>query len=85
MLAAVLNTAYMWIDSTVLRWVSAFSTVCALSRMTYCQSWPQFGASTISRCSKPLVRIFRMAAVVAAVHWPAFVLPIGSLPMLMTT
>ncbi len=85
MLAAVLKTAYMWIDSTVLCWLSAFSTVCALSRMANCQSWPQFGASTMSRCWKPLLRIFWIAAVVAAVHWPALVLPIGSLPMLMTT
>src|SRR5437660_1488392 len=32
MLDAVLNTSYMWMDSTVLCWVSASSTVCALSR-----------------------------------------------------
>jgi hypothetical protein len=31
------------------------------------------------------VRSFWMAAVVALVHWPALLLPIGSLPMLMTT
>jgi hypothetical protein len=85
MLAAVLKTAYMWIDSTVLPRVSASRIVCALSRMTYCQSCPQFGPSTMSRCSKPLLRSLRIAAVVALVHWAALTLPIGSLPMLMTT
>ena len=81
----MLKTAYMWMDRTVLCRVSASSTVCALSRITNCQSCPQFGASTISRCWKPLLRIFWIAAVVAAVHWPGLVLPMGSLPMLMTT
>jgi hypothetical protein len=32
-----------------------------------------------------LLRIFWIAAVVALVHWAGLVLPIGSLPMLMTT
>src|SRR4051795_8728237 len=72
---AVLNTEYMWMDNTVLCWVSASSTVCALSRIVYCQSWPQFGASTISRCWKPLLRIFCPAATVPPVHWPGLVLP----------
>ncbi len=80
--AAVSNTPYMWMENTVLRRVSLANTEAALSRMVKDQSWPQFGASTISVWVNPAARSLPIAVLVSAVHAEVFVLPHGSLPML---
>ncbi len=75
----------MWIEKIRLPVVSASYTDRALVRMTFCQSWPQLGASTMIVCSNPAPRSFFTAAMVGSVQPAGSVLPQGSLPMLMMT